>query len=666
MGDTMQYLRRIIFALVLCLLPSVLWAIPWQEPVAEFRRSIQMSLEESRITGEELVSVRFMGNGKQKPDEADYRVVTVAGKTVTSRLVGVRPGDEVEIVFNAQKGVRDYFVYFAMSKPRGESTPALGKGGLNRGGLLLEVRASPGRLPENAAEFESAFNRSDRVIGRRVIPRPFIGANPFGNAQPSISRASGKLYAPLEGDYILALSAHERGAIYIDGKPLVYARHQVGDVRFQGHVQLDRGWHDFALFQITNNDHYLFSAGWKRPDTAGYDVIGREFFGLVAGATAGPLEQPTKPVTADAKVTYQGECFVLQGYLHRYRFEVASTLRNPERLQCTWDFGDGQTASGREVEHVFLTPRTYPVTVTVKTADHSDTQTFRLEVDRNWETIARPPTDEPALQSRAVVAYDLSKLPPEQTPWAVLLHLRAGNLDAAIAAAKAMALAPKGGDRPLAMKALGELTDVAIEQKAAGRLREVYDAIPKDSDLQPQASIAFAGVLMYQQGQFPAAMKVIERVSDASNDARRVYGQALLLNGRMEEATKVLEGLPVAVGRQKAAALAGAMARTTEFYVEEKDVEHGEEAWEKWMAAFPAEFLEGNAVLLRVKLMQLRGNTVPASRLAEAYANANPKSAYASRLLNEAAKLLEKSDPTKSAELKQTLKQRYPEDPLSQ
>jgi hypothetical protein len=585
---------------------------------------------------------------------------------VASRLVGVGPGDEVEIVFNAQKAVRDYFVYFALSKPRSEMTPALNSRAMNGGGLLLEVRASPGRLPENAAEFEAAFDRSPRVIGRRVISRPFVGANPFGNGQSSISRASGKLYAPLEGNYILALSANARGALYIDGKPLVFARHQVGDVRFQGQARLDRGWHDFALYQITHNEHYLFSAGWKRPDTAGYDVIGREFFGLVAGAAAGPLEQPTKPVTADAKVIYQGECFVLQGYLHRYRFEVASTLRNPARLQCTWDFGDGQTATGREVEHVFLTPRTYAVTVTAKTAEHSDTQTFRLGVDRNWETIARPPTDEPTLDSRAVAAYDLSKLPPEQMPWAVLLHLRAGNLDAGIAAAKAMVLAPKGGNRPLAIKALGELRDAAIEQKAAGRLREVYDAIPKDSELQPRASAAFAEVLMYQQGQFPAALKAIDGASDAGDDARRVYGQALLLNGRLDEATKVLEGLPVASSRQKAAALAGAMARTIEFYVQEKDVEHGEEAWEKWMAAFPAEFLEGNAALLRVKLMQLRGNAVPAARLAEAYANANPKSAYASRLLDEAAKLLEKSDPAKATALKQTLKQRYPEDPLSQ
>jgi len=137
-----------------------------------------------------------------------------------------------------------------------------------------------------------------------------------------------------------------------------------------------------------------------------------------------------------------------------------------------------------------------------------------------------------------------------------------------------------------------------------------------------------------------------------------------VLAGRRDEGAKVLQALPCAAAPQKAPALAGALARTTEFYVQENDAPHGEEAWDKWMSQFPADFLEGNSVLLRVKLMRLRNAPEQAARLAEAFANANPQSPYASRLLDLASRLLETLRPEKSASLRQLLRQALPRRPL--
>ena len=103
-----------------------------------------------------------------------------------------------------------------------------------------------------------------------------------------------------------------------------------------------------------------------------------------------------------------------------------------------------------------------------------------------------------------------------------------------------------------------------------------------------------------------------------------------------------------------------------ELFIRDKDVESGEEAWETWQLRSPVDFLEGYSVLLSVKLVELRKLTVPAAKVAEAFADAVPGSSYSPKLLDEASRLLKSSDPTKSAELHETLKKRYPEDPLSQ
>ncbi len=72
--------------------------------------------------------------------------------------------------------------------------------------------------------------------------------------------------------------------------------------------------------------------------------------------------------------------------------------------------------------------------------------------------------------------------------------------------------------------------------------------------------------------------------------------------------------------------LSGASARTVEFFVTEKDPESGEDAWDRWQAKYPEEFLTGYSAMLRVKLIELRGLPIPAAKVAEAFARAVPQS----------------------------------------
>jgi hypothetical protein len=147
---------------------------------------------------------------------------------------------------------------------------------------------------------------------------------------------------------------------------------------------------------------------------------------------------------------------------------------------------------------------------------------------------------------------------------------------------------------------------------------------------------------------------------------RRLYGQALLLDGRADDGEKILRDLPPQGPVNRQPALSGAAARSVEFFITENDPQSGEDAWNSWQAKYPAEFVQGYSVLLRVKLMELRHEPMAAANVAEAFATAVPQSSYAPQLLDRAAKLLATIDPAKSKGLRERLKEKYPEDPLSQ
>jgi hypothetical protein len=139
-----------------------------------------------------------------------------------------------------------------------------------------------------------------------------------------------------------------------------------------------------------------------------------------------------------------------------------------------------------------------------------------------------------------------------------------------------------------------------------------------------------------------------------------------VLSQKIDEGRRVLLLLPVEEPSDRQAAVSGAMARTIEFFISDGDAEAGEEAWDRWQNHFPGEFLDGYGVLLQTRLMELQKAPEAAARVAEAFARAVPRSSYAPQLLWRAAKLLQKSDGARSKAILDLLKEKYPEDPLSQ
>jgi hypothetical protein len=638
----------------------------WLDPAWKFRRQIDVSWDADAARGTELALAEFYTGGKCKPDGSDVRVATDEGRLVASRVLFSGQGDKISVLFALTRHVSRYFVYFGNDKPE----PV--KGELAelkiQAGLLLEMKRLPPHVnASRVEELKEAFDKCPDTIGQTIIPAPALGINPFNAEDRTISRITGSLTtASAEGDFGFAMAVHSRAALYIDGKMVLGAADGPSDARYHADVHLSPGRHDWVLYHANFGGDGRFVVAWILPMTSKYVLISSSYFGTVSNGVCGALEEIKKDWVADFAVQYVAECFFADHYSHRYKFFAAGPLKNP-KLAIKWDFGDGQTSTASQPEHVYLADGIYNVTVTLQLGPTSGSITNHLHVSRDFPHIDNPPSDQPARQSAVVQGYDLTRVPDEWLPWIVLLHQRAEKPDLMFAAATRLASLSHHPAVGPALEALEEATQAAEKVGRSADMASVLEKASPSSDLQPNAAEDLARLLLWRVGDFPRAVRALSPFS-GSNDAdlKTLYAQALVLAQKADEGRKILVGLPVTGDPSRRAALSGAQARTIEFYIKQRDAEAGEKAWMKWQKLYPADFLEGYSVVLQTRLMELQNVPAAAAKVAEAFANAVPTSSYAPQLLDRASKLLAKSDAGHSAELRKMLKERYPEDPLSQ
>jgi PKD repeat protein len=635
----------------------------WFDAAWPYRRPITVTWDAEHATGIELATAEFYTAGHALADGRDIRVATDDGKLVASHILMNGPGDRIRLVFSLQKDVKKYAVYFGNPNP---VSPSQGLDDVQyHAGLMMQTRIWNGGPVGDFDQIVRTWDRSGPVIGETMIERPFLGFNPFGEQDRTISKIIGSLFVPFDGDYVFAMSVVHDGALFLDGQPLLFAPIGPGDTRYHTTIHLNRGQHDFLLYHVNTGGDMRFTVGWQRPDMAKVDVISRDSFGVVFGTQIGALEQHDKTFLASFSVEQLGECFFADRYSFRYRFAAESVADSP--IKYRWDFGDGQTSTGAQLDHVYLSSGVYPVRLTATVGGNSDTQTSKIVVERNYLKIITTVENSPQDLSRVVAGYDLNAIPPSDLSRVIMLHLAAGELDSAASVADYMAAKKTHPDHNADANCLVTLEKALIDGGQADAAVAMWDHVQSDSDLWARAVPHAAELALWWTGDFDKAVRLLKSAGDSSDPVvRRLYGQALVLDGRVDEGTKVLLDVPAQGPLNRQAALSGAAARSVEFFITEGDPQSGEDAWNSWQAKYPAEFVQGYSVVLRVKLMELRHEPAAAAKVAEAFATAVPQSSYAPQLLDRAAKLMTTIDPARSKELRERLKEKYPEDPLSQ
>lgn len=632
----------------------------WFNTLWPYRRPVEVVWDAEHASGDEFAMVEFYSAGHHKPNGEDIRVARSDGQLVAAHTIMVGPGDRLRAIFLLVKGERKYFVYFGNEKPE-PPLPKFRDVPATRG-LLMESRMFAGGAVENTQQLVKKFEDSQPVIGRTMIERPFLGCNPFMEDQPYISRLTGSLFIPQDGEYSFAGAVDDKGSLWLDGKPILLIRGGPTDSRQNTKLDLKRGRHEFVFYHVNFAGQGWFTVAWKRPDMSNYDVISREAFGIASRGIAGAMEMNDKLLIADFAVEYKAECFIADRFTHRYRF-TANVPKTSTAPKFDWDFGDGQTSSGAQIDHVFLSDSVYPVRLTARIGSNSDSQTQKIAVSRLFEKLSNPPTDDALEHARITETYDITGIPVRGLAPAMALQLRSNRIDLAFKPAERLASIKMHADSKDAANPLRDLTRAALSAGKIEPILRVWEAAPPDSDLHNASLRWQAQIRLWWLADFAKCADLLAGEKD--NVLRRLYGQALILSRRPAEGRQMLLDLPSEEAPERQVAISGALARTVEYFIKEGDAEAGEEAWERWQQRYPSDFLEGYSALLRVKLIELRKQPAAAAKIAEAFALAIPNSSYAPALLDRASTLMEKLDPGKSKSLREVLRQKYPEDPLA-
>jgi len=662
--------------LLLCLLAPARGQ--WLAGNWQFRRQLDVNWDANRSVGGELATADIYTAG-HVTDGSDVRVTLPDGRIIPSHVLGVGPGDLVRLVFELSPGQTRYDVYFGNPNP---PPPPVGTEDVRYDcGLLMEMKAWSFNKPQTSQEEIDQWQEGGPIVGRAMIDQPFYTEDPLADQARRMFKITGSIYSLGEADYFFAGAAYGEAALCVDGEPVLFIPGAPKDTRYNVTLHLTRGRHDFVIYYVRVIDKGLLALSWRPPGQNRLLPIPRTAFGVLSHAMVEGLEENGKPLVADFDAVFEGECPIGElDYSYRYQFSAfapPTAAVNAAGVRYDWDFGDGITAGGAIVEHVYAIKGVYPVRLTVRAGDETDTQTTRFFVDRLRDD--KPPVDTPLRQAQVLATYDPSLVPESWLVTMAGIERDAQLPDAEMAAAVCMTRTEHHADP---QSCVAFLKDFVLDLETVGKADEavkLLDNVPAHSDLQPVAAAMEANVLTWWLADFPRALTVAQRVADATAPAgKEAYAQALVLCGQPDQARKIFEDLEDTQEKADAhlSAISGAMARTLESRIDEKNWQDGEDEWQTWQDRCPDAFMEGNSVLLHTELLEQRfgassssagvSAAAVAAKVDEAFANAVQDSPFAPQMLYRAARLLSKTDPDKSRQLHDLLKTRYPEDPLGQ
>ncbi len=333
-----------------------------------------------------------------------------------------------------------------------------------------------------------------------------------------------------------------------------------------------------------------------------------------------------------------------------------------------WDFGDGQSSELLNVDHVYLRPGLYEVTLSIRRGVRTAKATNRIYIDRPE---LPPGKDTHTLDEylRIIEDYDPSQLdaaslrqlalafeakalakPGQAESYlskavhAVQAGLRDGKVAKGDGLLKLAALVGpmarfRLGDSPTAFEiwsAAARRADAA-ETKAACELAAADIAVNdllRPAAAKPLLEAAEKLLSPLPLGEGPGVRAVAAQLQRVRGDYDAATGDGKAARKAYLEAERILSA-----SRQfnVETAKRGAHARSTEAFIAAQQYVRAAEEIETWLGAYPAARLDGYLTLMFARYWSGRGKFAQAIAQAEQLRTVNPDSPYVDQLLLLAA-----------------------------
>lgn len=613
---------------------------PWWNTHWHWRRVVSAPQPRSNRDGGDAAWVEAYLNGAAKPDGTDIRVTTAGGKPVKHFVMQTGPGDLARVCFALSARTQKYHIYYGNAQAE-----ALGDTWRPQRGVLLEGWAYRGGSIGSLTLTQQTFKKAGQPTGRTFVPNVYLGHNPFGPPSHYCHLYTGWLWCVRPGRYAFATTSKDASFLLIDGKTVVQwaGRHPpVSDARHVGHVELARGLHLLTYYHVSAGPNGRAVAAWQPPGTAKPTVIPPGAFMPIARAACGDLERYGSGAQADFDVDGPHETFFKDRYTFRYVFTGKLGGRTDSKTRFTWDFGDGVTAEGAKVEHVFLSAQVRAVTLTASRGGRRSSIRNGISVTRNWNRVTESKIDPLESHAKIVAGYPFGEMSPADLSGAVWLLNRTGRTKQSLAAIEAL---PKRIDqvRPgTVVRALPELYDLLVtgagpseggvsRSDSASRAARLFEAMEKGADdaTVKAAAAALAGrTCLEELGDLRRAeacfKRVVEQYGDRTRDpavrrARIGLGDVYLRTGRYRLAERALDQAGVVGEAAKRNIRIGNYAHAVDDYIRRKIYATAEERLDRWEWEFPLEKLRGYSTLLRARLYNGQKRYPQIIRLVEAF-----------------------------------------------
>ncbi|MDR3635999.1 MAG: PKD domain-containing protein [Isosphaeraceae bacterium] len=594
--------------------------------------------------GADTAALRVLCQGRGRPDGADFRVVDAGGKPAPFQVAFHDAPRYALLSFRAAPG--RYFVYFGNpgAARAAEQVPeALGVGAgppkgdwIPRQGLVLQTLRRPaGENPKTVEEMARLIAASPAKDGARYQRRVADGFNPFGSSDGYISIYRGWIQVPKAGKYKFCTASNEASFSFLDGKELVHwpGRHTV-ERGMRGEknatVDLPAGPHYLEYYQEEVALEQMAYLGWRPSgDDGPFEPIPKSVFVAPLDAKVARYEGPDgqalpafEPVVVDSIWPTDRH----EGQYTRVRFQAT------EGADCQWEFGDGQTASGAKVEHVYLALGTYEVTLKAGgKAVRWPLTVFEIENVTDQFLEGRPRD-----YAKLTRTYDLAKL--DAPGLRELAHLLAESEEPATALEAGKRYVERFGvSHPKTVPRMRRLmADCSLQlgqggvEEAVGHFQaSLTDDTPPAERLDVLARLIHllgidrslpeqAGALLPQVEAAVKGAKLDDATLAAYRRAVIAAADVLLWNGKIDGAHGLYDRAEKLGGRfiprQVRAARVGAYPGAIRDYIDGGNFGAALDIVDQWDETFPTDKPNGQTFFWRGKLLMLRGQPKEAAR----------------------------------------------------
>jgi PKD repeat protein len=610
------------------------------------------------VGGVDTAAVKVLCQGGVKPDGSDFRVLNAAGEAVPFQLTFHNASRYALIAFKAESpnaGQRFYIYYgnegadraaeqvVADSKPG--TGPPNGSWTPRAGLTFATMQRVEVENPETVEELALLMSHSKEQYGARYQRRVSDGNNPFGPSDYYISVYRGWINIPKAGKYKFCTASNEASFSFLDGKELIHwpGRHtseRGARGEMNAEVDLTAGLHYLEYYHEEVMLKQVAFLGWSPPGSpAGhFAAIPESVYTVPHSASVvryetkeGPLAH-FEPDILDSIWPQDRH----EGQYTRVKFTVGDLQAFPDGTIFRWSFADGETATGAECEHVYLSLGRYDVTLTAEGPAGSTSSSWPLEIYELQHVTDDIKQGRPSEYAAIAASYDPAKL--DAANLKELAHLfaegdrpqdalRVGQIFVDRFSSSNAEMLPRVR-RLMAMCAL-EAGDEGVDAAIANFQASITEATPPVEKIDSLAQlILLLGIdrkqsdktkdLLAQVEETTKNSVVDEEVKAAYRRAINAAGDVLLWNGKRADARSFYKRVEVIRGKfipqQVRSARVGAYPKSIRDYLAAGDYDAALDIVDQWEDQFATEKVKGHTFFWRGTILAERHQYRDAAR----------------------------------------------------